>query len=215
MNDEDRTLLLQKYLSDHESPVEIIYPLNELLQHKSDGLMYMKTDTHWSEAGAYIGYLQLMKEIKQNRPDVFTLETSAMKMEQIKHPGGDLTGMLAINDKHWYDNDVYDKPIPKDGFHYKVIEEKQPHGNGDSIIRTQNPLRHGKVFVFRDSFSTSLIPYISESFGEVVYFWTHDLNKKENHIFMEQENPDIVIHEMVSRYVDNLLQEPTNWKEEK
>lgn len=215
VNQEDRTLLLQKYLSSHQSPVQIIYPLHELLRHKSDGLMYMKTDTHWSEAGAYIGYLELMKEIRKNHPDIFVLDPSDMKMEQIRHPTGDLTGMLAINDKHWYDDDIYQKPVPKEGFHYKVVEDKKIHGNTDSIIRTKNPLRKGKVFIFRDSFTSSLIPYISESFGEVVYLWTHDLNKETNHKFMEQEKPDIVIHEMVSRYVQSLLQEPTNWKEGK
>ena len=37
------------------SDVKIVYPIQELTDAKEDMQVYLKTDTHWNEAGAYIG----------------------------------------------------------------------------------------------------------------------------------------------------------------
>ncbi|MGL5703371.1 MAG: hypothetical protein ACRCW5_09660, partial [Cetobacterium sp.] len=69
-------------------------------------------------------------------------------------------------------------------------------GTKGVITKSNKPL---KVLVFRDSFTSAMIPYISETFGEVEYIWSHSVNAHQQKI--KEYKPDIVIHEMVERYI--------------
>ena len=50
--------------------IKIIYPINELKEAKKNGYVYYKTDHHWSEYGAYIGYHKLISEIRKDFSNV-------------------------------------------------------------------------------------------------------------------------------------------------
>ena len=52
-----------------------------------------------------------------------------------------------------------------------------------------------RAVVFRDSFSTALIPFLSEHFGRIVYLWQYDLDAE----VIERERPDVVILQMTER----------------
>ena len=47
-----------------------------------------------------------------------------------------------------------------------------------------------------------MIPYISQTFGEVNYVWSHNLNEYET--LINDYKPDIVIYESVERYIEEL-----------
>ena len=53
--------------------LKIIYPYNEMLEAKKDNLMYFKTEHHWTDDGAFVGYKSLMKEMKKDFPDLVPL----------------------------------------------------------------------------------------------------------------------------------------------
>ncbi|MBR1601149.1 MAG: hypothetical protein IJ677_06170, partial [Alphaproteobacteria bacterium] len=48
------------------SDIKVIYPRKELLEHKKEGFLYYKDDTHWSPLGGYYGYKELMKIIEDD-----------------------------------------------------------------------------------------------------------------------------------------------------
>jgi hypothetical protein len=203
----DRVEVLMSQLT---GEVPVVYPLEEMKENKGKGLIYWKNDTHWSQLGAYYGYLALMEPIRKDYKDVPLLEPEQMKFTEVSHERGDLSGMLGINDKHLF-NEKYIRPEPGNGYHFREVEvKKRPNGN-EEFIRTVNGSEKYKVIVFRDSFSSNLLPYLSESFGEVIYIWDHNMNRYTD--LIEKEKPDIVIHEMVSRYADSLLIDTPNWKE--
>lgn len=152
-----------------------------------------------------------MKVVTEEHPDVPVLQPENMWYKEMQHAGGDLSQMLSLNDKGWY-TEVYQKPMPKNGFHYEVVEEKKRPSGQAYFIRTKNAGKPYKVVVFRDSFSTALLPYLSETFGEVVYIWDHHLNPYSS--LVRDEKPQIVIHEMVSRFADSLLKETPDWRDE-
>lgn len=52
------------------SDVKIVYPYNALKQASKSDYTYFKTEHHWTEYGAYIGYQVLMSEIKKNFKNV-------------------------------------------------------------------------------------------------------------------------------------------------
>ena len=58
-----------------------------------------------------------------------------------------------------------------------------------------------KVLIFRDSFSSAMEKYLAESFGETVFIWSSIIDKK----LIEKEKPDLVIHEIIERNIDVLL----------
>jgi hypothetical protein len=49
---------------------KIIYPLEELKEASKKDSIYFKTDHHWTDYGAFIGYQKLMKEIQKDYPNV-------------------------------------------------------------------------------------------------------------------------------------------------
>ena len=56
-----------------------------------EDLLYWKYDTHWSEKGAHIGYLALMKEINK---DVAVPQVKIKGWEKYVKKDGDLVQML-------------------------------------------------------------------------------------------------------------------------
>ena len=57
-----------------------------------------------------------------------------------------------------------------------------------------------KACIFRDSFCTHLIPFLSEHFKTAHYVWRYDFDK----VMLEREKPDIVILEVAERLVLNI-----------
>lgn len=210
-SDKDRVQQLKEYLETEDSGVSILYPLEVLLYKKTAGdLLYWKQDTHWNTYGAYWAYLEWMKELKNQGVNIDILALEQMSFESVTHTGGDLARMLQMNQTNEEDTSDYLNPVPLEGWKYKTVEERKNKSGTPEFIRTIYPGKPYKVLIFRDSFSTALLPYISSTFGEVIYIWDHDLN---SHIdIIRQEKPDIILHEIVSRYTGTLLQDTDSWK---
>jgi len=52
-----------------------------------------------------------------------------------------------------------------------------------------------RAVMFRDSYATHLIPFLSEYFQRIVYVWRYHFDRA----LIERERPDVVIEEMVER----------------
>lgn len=173
------------------------YVLPELLARKGDGeLLYYKTDTHWNEYGAYWGYIALIEDICAKHPEISPVQLSPDEWERYEKNSGDLVNMLALKDVQ---PTPYLRPKPAEGWHFTYLKNEGRDG-----VHTVNPQRPLRVLMFRDSFTTALVPYISETFGEVEYIWDNDINAPKNQVKIKEFKPDIVIQETVSRYVHSL-----------
>lgn len=62
---------LQKYILE-KNKLEIIYPRDVYLNSYKDFTHY-KTDHHWTEFGAFLGYQKLIDKIRQMHPDIISL----------------------------------------------------------------------------------------------------------------------------------------------
>lgn len=181
--------------------LNIVYPLEEMLETKSKGAIYYRLDTHWNNYGAFVGYNNLMKEIKKDYHAFNILELKDFEVKTRPEKGGDLLNMLNVplQKLKLKDNSilVLNKKVP---YNYKYIKKEARKG-----VKTQNnkPLNPLRVFVLRDSFTTAMEPFISETFKEANFVWTHNFNSQYENIL--KYKPDIVIHEMVERYAHTLL----------
>lgn len=191
INQYGRAQQLKDFLKSKE--IEIVYPIAELLEKKKEGLLYYKTDTHWNSYGAFIGYQELMKKIKKDFSNITILDMKNCMLTEKNYNGGDLAGMLNVDLKLY--QDIMYKEFIYD-YTYKYLKNE---GRNGVIVKSKKSL---KVLMFRDSFTSAMEPYISETFGDVEYIWDHNFNNYQNKIITEK--PDIVIHEIVERYIDVL-----------
>lgn len=175
------------------SGLDTIYPIAELMEAKKRGyLLYWKHDTHWNARGAYIGYLALMRKINEKYDSYKKIEPNYIACT---HYAKDLEAM-------------YPEIAPDDNSLYvehKVSQGIRKFAEGSKLKDTftqTTPGKHGKVVVYRDSFTTALVPYLSETFGEVTYIWRYHVIEEDYEKYLK--NADIVILETVERYIPQL-----------
>lgn len=211
--DKDRVEELEAYLREAQCSVDVIYPLQELLdKKKNEKLLYWKMDTHWNAYGAYWGYLTWMTELQKQVGDVDILMPDQLVTHDIVKNDGDLANMLGIKPSDVPSDTHYVELVPREGWPYQVLEEREATEKSPTFVHTVCPGKKHKVVVFHDSFAVALRPYLSSTFGEVLYIWSHDLNDYAE--LIRREKPDLVLHEAVSRYAHVLLRNTDSWQDE-
>lgn len=199
---------LMLYLN--KADTNIIFPLAEIIESKKQGNVYYKLDTHWNNYGAFIGYGKLMELIKNDYPSLKCMKLKDFNIAHVEEKHGDLLNMLnvPIEKLEIKDNKVLrlDKKSP---YNYKYLKN-----NGREGVSTENPnpLNQLRVFVLRDSFTTAMEPFVSETFKCSEYVWTHNFNEQYDEIL--KYKPDIVVQEIVERYAHTLLIDSPSIKEE-
>lgn len=141
-------------------------PSEDLLKAKQKQLLYFRTDSHWNLAGAFIAANGIRKHIGLPPPDLPVFE-----------PAGEFRGELI--DLGGYDS----FPLRTgDNFTFSWPSPPQP----DSRI----------IWIFGDSFSEALRPYLSVFFAKAVFY-----KHAEFDTVMEAsaEKPDIILYELVER----------------
>jgi hypothetical protein len=58
-----------------------------------------------------------------------------------------------------------------------------------------------RAVIFRDSFMSGMVPFLSEHFSRAVYMWQNDVDRD----LVSQEHPSIVILEIVGRRLQTYL----------
>lgn len=181
--------------------IDIVYPLNAILEAKKEGTLYFRLDTHWNNSAAFLGYTAMMQEVAKNNPDVKSLTFDDFVKEFVPEKSGELLGMLniKIEDVEIPDNKVL---LLKKKSKYNYVYIKNKGRKGVEIVN-KNPLNNLRLLMLRDSFTEAMEPYFSETFSEAKYIWNHNFNA--NYEAIRAYKPNIVIHEMVERYVHVLL----------
>lgn len=168
--------------------------LSEALKKQKDNneFLYIKSDSHWNDLGAYYGYHELISELnKKNEIPIVPLSDYSIEIEVRNQ--FDLTKMINYNF-----NDS------------KIVLNKINKTKAKSVIPDKNVYRHyinpekEKVIILhRDSFANALTQFLNESFGESFYLKKYELNKK----LIEKVKPDIVIFEIVERDIISLIKQ--------
>ena len=185
-----------------ETNVPIIYPVEEMLINKDKGLLYYKEDTHWNNYGAYFGYRAIMDLLKVDFPSLKSVSEDELIFEKKESiVTTDLLRMLNIKESD-YEKPVYIFPKLRES----SAEYIGPVNLKGTITSSVNNTEKMKVIIFCDSFTEAMKPYLAESFGTVYYIADHH-KFNDYQEFIMQEKPDIVIHEVVGKYVGDLLQD--------
>lgn len=156
---------------------KIIYPKDILIKNKGKGLLYFKTDTHWTYLGAYFGYRELMSEIQKDFGDKYLapLNIERFSKEEYENTKPDLADITDIGHKN-----------TEKSFKYNCLKNED-----------MSDLR---MIVFGDSFLEYLEPFLKCNFKNIKFMNSKTIDMKA----VKEFKPDIVILEIVQRNLRQL-----------
>jgi hypothetical protein len=175
-----------------------------ILAGKRDDRLYHVTDTHWNQRGAFLAYQEMIRAIQLQVPSVGPpWERSDFEPTTRELLGQDLAAMMGLK-RSLKETDLRLTPIRKRS--YVVVEPKGAYAtSGEGRIVTEIPGSNlPRAVMFRDSFTSWLAPFLSEHFSRIVYLWQNDFDAS----IVEQEKPDVVIHEIVGRHLYGFIPTP-------
>jgi alginate O-acetyltransferase complex protein AlgJ len=188
---------LAAYLA-RETDVPVLDLRAPLLKEKPKTRVYHRTDSHWNDVGAYVGYTAILDRLRTLVPALADAVPTPAVQTRETTPGLGLASIVGL--QRAYPEEVIgaqksaprSRPKPE---HRATYAERE---------RTLQPLAHGvddarlpRAVVFRDSFGNALIPYLSENFRRILYVWNRDVDPR----VVEIEKPDVVIQEVVGRFL--------------
>ena len=175
-----------------------------LFEAKARERIYQRTDTHWNERGAFAAYQQIINAVRTRVPATPPAWTRADFTSGARDVEAmDLAGMMGLK-RVLREEDLMLVPIrPRRA---RVIE---PAGavptaqEGRLVTEIADPTLPRAV-IFRDSFTSRLVPFLSEHFSRAVYVWQNDF---DSHV-VEDERADVVIQEIVGRHLYSFIPSP-------
>ncbi len=166
--------------------------------------VYQQTDTHWNDRGALVAYQQIINAVRARVPSTPPAWTrhDFTPTERVVE-GMDLAGMMGLTRAL---REVDFPLVPSRPRRARVIE---PAGAGPTdeegrLVTEIDDPSLPRAVIFRDSFVSRLVPFLSEHFSRAVYLWQNDFDAAE----VLKEHPDVVIQEIVGRHLYNFIPSP-------
>ena len=159
-----------------------------LFREKARRRLYHRTDTHWNDYGAFVGYQEIMERVSRAFPQVKRLSWEDFRVDiEPEGKGGDLAGMLSLSDViHEERIRLVPRFTPRAVDGTRSYPDPVHHPGRERVIKETGDRSLPKVLVFRDSFAWPLIPFLGESFQSAVFLWTFDFLPE----IIEQEKPE-------------------------
>lgn len=170
-------------------------------------LLYYKTDSHWTFIGAYLAYVDIIKNLNTEFNEIKPLELGVdnfnkldsgqvggnIRMLNITSNIDDYTIQL-IKTENW-ENDIIKTNYKGDTLPFNYLQCITV--NEQAII--YNKHKPYTLLLLKDSFSSFMSPFLNQSFGKIIYCHYNQDEGKELTQLVEKHNPDIVISEFVQR----------------
>jgi hypothetical protein len=175
-----------------------------LLQAKARERLFQKTDTHWNDRGAFVAYTAIIEAVGAQVPAVqppwSRADFDAVARET---QGKDLAGMMGLT-RVLKEEDLL--LVPRRTRQSRVVEPRgaEPTAEEGRLVTEIPGSSLPRAVIFRDSFTSRLVPFLSEHFSRAVYLWQNDFDATA----VESEHPDVVLQEIVGRHLYNFIPSP-------
>ncbi len=174
---------------------------------KKSKQVFFKTDFHWSEAGAWIAYSEILTRISRDFPQVRPLSETEVDIRPIGNKSGNSAIEMGL--AGYVTEPVYTIEIkfPKS---FEIAKTGYPPTAGFGLpqefekVRITGDTSLPRIVVIRDSFFHLLLPLFAENFSRTVYIWD-GWKYGANEAIIENEKPDIVLMEIYEGFMLNLL----------
>ena len=175
-----------------------------LLAAKSRERVYQKTDTHWNERGAFAAYQQIIGAVRVQLPAVppaWTRDDFEAVEERIE--GLDLARMMGLP-RVLSEADL--RLVAKRQRRARVVEPPgaSPSAEEGYLVTEIPGSSLPRAVIFRDSFTSGLVPFLSEHFSRAIYLWQNDFDSNA----VLAEHPDVVIQQIVGRHLHEFIPSP-------
>ncbi len=187
------------------SKVAVVDLKPALLANKSLGQLYRKSDGHWNNLGAFVGYEEIAKKLKDYFPKIKPLTMDHYKVA-VRSESGDLGRMMGLLSPPSFDTPMlipihrdpwYEKGKSARGSNKPLLVDREQKLQGKSGVR---PDMEQRILVYRDSFFAALTPFVSKHFVMSHYYTTHKFFFDP--FVVEEIKPQVVIDQMVERYLN-------------
>ncbi len=179
----------------------------DMIKGKMKNQLYYKFDTHWNSYGAYEAYNSFCH---QTFPvlGLTSFSLNDFEINYLNTRKGDLTNLLGIDSiSNYFDK----KPeFVFKGNSYQVIDSEGLPSQTTLTTLNENCGNQTVVLVFRDSFTSAFVQFLSLHYYKVIYIWNISPDMKTIQI----AEPDIVISVCAERNLTVLLEKPILWNSE-
>lgn len=191
----NRTDILLEYLN-KKGDVNILDCRPALVNNKSAGKLFYKTDNHWNSLGAYFAAKSIAEKLRKMGLKVKLLR-KFKNIDTSSYFSGNLctyTGLQEIAKE--YDSKIvyefnskrvglYDAQTPQfaNSWEYQIVIE-----NEDKTLDT--------ILVIRDSFGSAMVDFLGDCFGKSVFIfdqWLYGINRD----WVNRVKPNAVVHIIV------------------
>lgn len=169
-----------------DTGIPIIHPIAEIKEASKYGLVHFKTDGHWTDYGAYIGYSSLMNVIRKDFPNIHPVMVSDYNIDTnntlVRVVDGKLyhgltASFLKLSEKQIKKLPPVHYPLYEHKKSSALIIDKQPDSeSGDYFYPEGADLR--AVFI-GTSFAPNQMRFIPYTFTNTRYISIHSTNEEE------------------------------------
>lgn len=215
--DRDKRLnQLQSAVAKDLPEVKLIDLRPALLAAKDRQLLYYKTDTHWNEVGAFVGYTEVMKALKDKHPHLRVPSLDDIRVETSPSDGGDLARIMGLK---FAVNEPLRHPVLTSTRTVRVLPGGGPvelavkdiQRSGVPLITTCEEGEIDSAIIFHDSFGQAMIPFLARHFKRAVFVWLKGYERETGYVWsesfdadlLERERPTVVIQQLVERRLIN------------
>ena len=162
------------------------------LFEEQDEVLYLKQDSHWNNKGALMVYNAVLDSLSKAHDDYSSLQPT-----RVCDFYGDLSKMLYPGAQQPEYNYAYPIDEPNYVTPTKSVEE--------AIIRTERSDASGSLYMYRDSFGNSLLPFFANAYGSAYFTKTFPINME---LDLTSNPADTVVFEIVERNLVWFLENP-------
>ncbi len=195
------------------SDIHVIPLKTALLDAKNEGQVFFRTDTHWTEFGAYMGYREVIRKLNE-----FSLLSDApeeVTFEPFEYQG-EMGGLMGNSKLVPLEKTAKSVITAKDA---RRIEEGELYASFQSALgqyQVKNPCylyendhKDNTLLMFGDSMfgAWNATELLAEHFNHMAYVWGGDIQQE----YIDSLNPDIVMYEITERFLDQLVNRNRNF----
>ena len=170
--------------------IPFFHALDSLNHHKSDGILYYRTDTHWNALGGKVALEGFLSFLRMHGIDIVE-SIPNLKLE----PGPSFAGDLIGNGGFFWSELRTD-----DNFIITGLPDANQTSRNNTYI-SQNAASNLHIWLFHDSFFGAISPYFSALFPMVTYTHHHDIADQMPKMLASdtEPKPDIIVLKILER----------------
>jgi len=182
--------------------------------------LYKRTDTHWNGLGALIASGAIVDALRERFPSLPPLGPDQYEIRRMPAAGGDLASVLSLVDQ------LEDEAVglaareelelvrEMEGMVAVRIPSTAAGYEANLDVERQFPFRLvqpgsdlPRLLMFRDSYASTLVPFLSRAFSSAAYYWQYRIHDPA---IMATERPDVVVQEIGERVLMRNVGLPRN-----